>query len=128
MVWLWVKEERRWLRWLGTFALLAVILQGVLGGLRVIQFKQELGIFHAILAQFFFVLVSSIALFTSQSWPRLARITADRAAVRRLSRAVWIAVVLLLLQLGLGASMRHQHAGLAVPDFPLADGTNLADG
>jgi len=122
MVWLWIKEERPWLRWLGTFALLAVILQGVLGGLRVIQFKQELGIFHAILAQLFFVLVSAIALFTSRVWPRLARIAADRSAARRLSRAVWIAAILIFFQLALGASMRHQHAGLAVPDFPLAYG------
>jgi cytochrome c oxidase assembly protein subunit 15 len=32
------------------------------------------------------------------------------------------ATVLILGQLILGASMRHQHAGLAVPDFPLAYG------
>ena len=29
---------------------------------------------------------------------------------------------LILLQLMLGATMRHQHAGLAIPDFPLAYG------
>lgn len=122
MVWLWIKEERRWLRWLGTIALGAVILQGVLGGLRVIQFKQELGIFHAILAQMFFVLVCSIALFTSRSWPRFARIKADAAAVKKILSGVICATVLIFLQLTLGASMRHQHAGLAVPDFPLAYG------
>src|SRR5437762_7781702 len=33
-LWLWLKEERRWVRWLGVGALFAVILQGVLGGLR----------------------------------------------------------------------------------------------
>src|SRR5689334_2500649 len=33
-VWLWLKESRAWLRWLGIFALFAVVLQGVLGGLR----------------------------------------------------------------------------------------------
>jgi cytochrome c oxidase assembly protein subunit 15 len=30
--------------------------------------------------------------------------------------------VLILVQLVLGATMRHQHAGLAIPDFPLAYG------
>jgi heme A synthase len=30
--------------------------------------------------------------------------------------------LLILLQLVLGATMRHQHAGLAIPDFPLAYG------
>src|SRR6185295_5356358 len=38
-VWLWLKEARRWMRRLGTAALLAVILQGILGGLRVTELK-----------------------------------------------------------------------------------------
>src|SRR4051812_27326614 len=69
--WLWLKEERRWLRRLGLIALLAVILQGVLGGLRVTLIKQEIGIFHATLAQMFFVLTLSIALFLSGVWKKL---------------------------------------------------------
>src|SRR5207237_5113122 len=36
-VWLWKTESRKWLRWLGVFALLAVITQGVLGGLTVLM-------------------------------------------------------------------------------------------
>src|SRR5260370_30565774 len=36
-VWLWRVEPRRWVRWLGTAALLGVIFQGVLGGLRVFK-------------------------------------------------------------------------------------------
>src|SRR5438046_6162775 len=67
-VWLWLKEERRWLRWLGVLALVAVILQGVLGGLRVTWMKDELGIFHAALAQLYFALLCAIALFTSRWW------------------------------------------------------------
>src|SRR5436190_18487289 len=30
-IWLWVKESRRWLRWMGVIAWFAVVLQGVLG-------------------------------------------------------------------------------------------------
>src|SRR5258706_349328 len=45
--WLWLKEARPWLRWLGVVAFFAVLLQGVLGGLRVVLFKDEIGIFHA---------------------------------------------------------------------------------
>ena len=71
-VWLWLKEERRWLRGLGILALLAVILQGLLGGLRVRWMQDELGIFHAALAQLFFVLVCSIALFSSRRWQEAA--------------------------------------------------------
>src|SRR5437879_9194749 len=53
-VWLWFQESRRWLRCLGVFAFFAVVLQGVLGGLRVVLFKAEIGIFHAALAPLFF--------------------------------------------------------------------------
>src|SRR5467141_5122548 len=46
-IWLWRVENRRWLRNLGFAALGAVILQGVLGGLRVTLLKDEIGVFHA---------------------------------------------------------------------------------
>ena len=46
----------------------AVILQGVLGGLRVTMLKDQIGIFHACLAQAFFGLLVIIALVTSQFW------------------------------------------------------------
>src|SRR4051812_26798328 len=66
--WLWLKDSRRWLRWLGVIAFFAVVLQGVLGGLRVVLYKDAIGIFHAALAQGFLVLVCAIALFTSEWW------------------------------------------------------------
>jgi cytochrome c oxidase assembly protein subunit 15 len=111
------------LRWLGLTALAAVILQGVLGGLRVVWIQNELGIVHATLAQLFFVLTCAVALFTSRWWQRLnaAEVGAVRVdtALVRLAMAV---TALILGQLVLGATMRHQHAGLAIPDFPLAYG------
>ena len=121
-VWIWMKEERRWLRWLGVTALFTVCLQGLLGGLRVTLYKDELGIFHATLAQLYFLLVCAIAFFLSKTWQRLvhARATVNFHALFR--PALLAASILILLQLILGASMRHQHAGLAVPDFPLAYG------
>ena len=120
-VWLWLKEERRWLRWLGVIALAAVVLQGVLGGLRVTQMKDVLGVFHATLAQLFFGLMTAIALFTSGWWqadrPKMSVYAAD--GLRYLFATV---TGLILFQLILGATMRHQHAGLAIPDFPTAYG------
>src|SRR5262249_49909695 len=61
------------------------------------------------------------ALFTSTFWQRL-RSTGAAAVSRRLRLTLIAATVLILAQLILGAAMRHQHAGLAVPDFPLAYG------
>lgn len=116
-VWLWVKEERRWLRWLGVTAFVAVVGQGVLGGLRVTELKDELGIFHATLAQMFFVLVCAIALVTSRWWGMSDRLKPG------LYTKMYVAVTgLIFAQLVIGAMMRHQHAGLAIPDFPLAYG------
>lgn len=120
-VWLWLKESRVWLRWLGVGAFVLVVLQGVLGGLRVTLYKDEIGIFHATLAQLFFVLVCAIALFASRWW-RGAAAQPARCVPRSVARSLLATTILVLLQLVLGATMRHQHAGLAVPDFPLAYG------
>src|SRR5205085_1841537 len=71
-VWLWRIESRRWLRNLGFAALGAVILQGVLGGLRVTMLKDEIGIFHACLAQGFFAMLIVITLATSRLWQQIS--------------------------------------------------------
>jgi heme a synthase len=130
---LWPRGEPAspWLRRLGQVALAAVTLQGVLGGLRVVLFKDQIGIFHATLAQLFFVLLCAMALFTSSWWQqRFAKPvqlpgSASGSSSIGLSGLTYVCVAtaaLILLQLILGATMRHQHAGLAVPDFPLAYG------
>ena len=119
-VWLWLREPRSWLQWLGAAAFFAILLQGLLGGLRVTLLKDEIGIFHAALAQSFFVLVTLIALFGSVKAGRFA----DSLQTAPVSGSLYCLTIcsasLVLIQLILGAAMRHQHAGLAVPDFPLA--------
>jgi cytochrome c oxidase assembly protein subunit 15 len=119
-IWLWIKEPRAWMRWLGVIAFFAVVLQGVLGGLRVVLLKDEIGIFHAALAQLFFVLLCAITLYSSRWWRNMLvtrKPVADTAGLRTL---LLLTTVLVFAQLTLGATMRHQHAGLAIPDFPLA--------
>ncbi len=109
------------LRWLALTAFFAVILQGLLGGLRVALFADEIGIFHAALAQAFLVLISAIALLSSRLWPKLDEEKAP-ASFQGLQGLFAGLTILIFAQLMLGAAMRHQHAGLAVPDFPLAYG------
>ena len=54
-LWLKLREPRRWVRRLGGLALLAVVLQAVLGGLTVIFLLPDaISIAHACLAQTFF--------------------------------------------------------------------------
>lgn len=111
----------KWLRRLGLAAFVAVVVQGVLGGLRVTAMKDELGIFHGTLAQLFFTLLCSIALFTSRRFSQWWN-TARSSRGGPLTRMFAVTTFLVLAQLILGASMRHQHAGLAIPDFPTAHG------
>jgi len=121
-IWLWRAESRRWLRMLGLAALAAVILQGVLGGLRVTMLKDEIGIFHACLAQAFLALLVLIAIATSRWWSRLQG--------RSPSALVWLPLVTTIViyaQLALGATMRHQHRDLSILDFPTAYGQIIPD-
>jgi cytochrome c oxidase assembly protein subunit 15 len=121
-----------WLRRLGLAAFVAVVLQGILGGLRVVLFKDQIGIFHATLAQLFFVLICALALFTSRWWEEVGDgiplPLGERANDPQLAgvlKVSWLcmgATAMILAQLMLGATMRHRHAGLAIPDFPLAYG------
>jgi len=120
LAWLIAARVPKWLRTLGVIAFFAVVAQGVLGGLRVIELKDALGIFHATLAQLFFALVSAMALVQTEFWRRLpVHAEEDRGGYRGL---LVLTTCLVLGQLALGATMRHQHAGLSIPDFPAADG------
>ena len=117
--WMWLREPRRWLRFLGIAALAAVIAQGILGGLTVLYLlPTPISVAHACLAQTFFCLTVAIAVFTSPRWIRRRRgiATSGRAAAPGLC-LVLVAVV--FCQLILGAVMRHTESGLAVLGFPL---------
>lgn len=116
------KERRGWLKTLGWIVLALVIAQAVLGGLRVTMLKAELGIFHACLAQTFFVLVGLITLFTSRWWRDGADSVPARLVAPRWRWAVIAVTGLIYVQLILGATMRHAHLGLSIPDYPLAYG------
>jgi cytochrome c oxidase assembly protein subunit 15 len=121
-VWLWRAEPRRWVRRLGIAALVAVVLQGVLGGVTVLlKLPIAVSVAHAGLAEIFFCLTVTIALVTSDDWLAPVRPVeeADGPSVRSLSR---VTVALVYLQVLAGALVRHTGAGLAIPDFPLAFG------
>jgi Uncharacterized protein required for cytochrome oxidase assembly len=120
-VWLRLSEDRQWVRSLGYFALAAVILQGVLGGLRVTMLKDEIGIFHACLAQAFLGLLVVIALATMEFWQTISNNKGvDLAKLAPIKSIAVFTTVLIYIQLALGATMRHQHRDLAILDFPTA--------
>src|SRR5687768_12327207 len=111
-VWIWRGDDRRWLRNLGWAALAAVIVQGVLGGLRVTLLKDEIGIFHACLAQAYLGMLVVITLATSRFWRRIPFDHYPAPGVRALARIVIGTTLVIYFQLGLGATMGHQHRDL----------------
>jgi cytochrome c oxidase assembly protein subunit 15 len=120
-VWTWLVENRKWLKWLAVFNVLFVSSQGVIGGLRVVLSEDQLGLVHGVIAQLFFVLTCSMALFLSPFWKRLSE--SPKINVSGSLRTMVIATtILIFLQLILGAAMRHQHAGLSINTFPSAYG------
>jgi hypothetical protein len=64
-LWLWRSEPRRWVRRLGALAVVTIIAQAVLGGITVLFYLPvAISVSHACLAQTFFCLTVSMALFT----------------------------------------------------------------
>jgi len=122
-------------RW-GWVAFWLVQLQGLLGGLRVVldahivadvRLGTAFGIFHGCLGQGFLVLLAAITLLTSRWWQE--RHDGSESPERPeavlgapVFRWFLVATLLIFAQLLIAATMRHQHAGLAISDFPLAHG------
>lgn len=107
VVFLYVKERRRWVRRLGLLALCGVIAQGLLGGLTVkLSLPLAVSAAHATLAQLFFCTTVSLAVFTSRTWiadrPRLEE--RNGPPLRYICSA---AAATVFLQLIIGATLRH---------------------
>ncbi len=101
------KEKRQWVRRLGMFALIAVIAQGLLGGLTVkLMLPLAVSTAHATLAQLFFCTTVSLAVFTSRSWMG-ARPLPEEKGILPLRYLCTAALVTIFLQLILGATLRH---------------------
>lgn len=112
-LWLWIARPRGWLRWLGVGALALVIVQGVLGGLRVIWLDRTLAIIHAALAQAFFALIVSVAFFTSREGAEAPR-KMQLAEAGRLRTLALLTTGIIYLQLIIGAVVRHTAMGVGL--------------
>jgi len=110
--WLWLAESRRWVRYLGYAAVALVITQAILGGLTVLWVLPVLiSVAHACLGQTAFCLVACLSVATSPIWHRPEQFDVDHKfpAFRTLCLAT---TVLLVVQLVLGAVLRHSGGGL----------------
>ena len=109
------KDRRGWVRGLAVLAVVAVIAQGIIGGLRVTLYKDQIGIFHAALAQSFLGILMVITAVTGKGF--LAGSWYDDRAAASIRWLVVAGLILTYFQLGVAATIRHQHAPLAIRDF-----------
>jgi heme A synthase len=116
---IWIKEERRWLRWFAIMALGGIVAQAILGGQIVIQLLHYwLPVWHACFAQIMFGALLSIAVFTSKWWVTDQPLLGDRGSPSIRSLTLLNAVVI-FLQVFLGAGFRHSD----IPIWPHAAGS-----
>lgn len=108
VIWVWRSDQRRWVKWLAGTALATVIAQGVLGGLTVLFFLPWwISSAHATLAQSFFCIVVSMALFTSRGWLETEPAKVSDRGAPSLRTLSLLCVASILVQLILGAAFRH---------------------
>ena len=129
VIWTQLREKRRAIRWLAIAILAVIILQGLLGGMRVLFDQINTGaasnltarsfaVLHACGAEVTVCLLIALATTCSRFW--IER-NAGQQEPASSSVRFWgvLAVLALGLQIIFGAVMRHAGAGLAIPTFPL---------
>ncbi len=112
---IWARDSRRWLRWTGFAAVMAVLAQAILGGITVLFFLPvAISTAHATLGQIFFCLAASLALFTRPGW-RWDEAKVEDAASPSLRHLTSVTTGVILVQLILGAVYRHSKDGIISP-------------
>jgi heme a synthase len=114
----WFLESRRWVRFCAVLVLLAVIVQGILGGWRVLADERVVAMFHGAFAAAVFAFMSTMALVLSRSWLEPPRV---RSGALPTSVTILTATtpLVILLQYFLGGLIRHlgralyEHVGMA---------------
>jgi cytochrome c oxidase assembly protein subunit 15 len=114
VIWIWVKDNRRWLRWFGVIAIGGIVVQAILGGEVVRQLLHYwLPVLHACFGQIMFGALLAMAVFTSRWWmtdrPQLADVGSPSIHAVTIANAEVI-----FLQVVLGAGFRHQE----IPVWP----------
>jgi heme a synthase len=102
--WFLAFERRAWIKWLGVLAVVAVIVQGVLGGTRVTEVSTVLAAVHGCMGQAFFGLLVTLCVLTGRSWSQFGGAVVDSDRLR--PRAL-INLGLVASQIGVGSWLRH---------------------
>ncbi len=146
------QRRRRWVVGLAVGLLVFVVLQGVLGILRVDEVSLWLAGVHGVTGQIFLGLTVVMAaavgrVWLKRSWPENHCVECgynlrgnvsgacpecgravgadDWPKAQKVPKLAWVWLALLLVQLSLGSAVRHGQAALAIPDWPMHYGSVL---
>lgn len=107
-VWTQRKDPRSWMRKLGWFALVLVIIQGIFGGLTVKKLLPwYVSTIHGMIAQSFFALTMLFVIFTGRRWMESEPVAVLQQKSFDLRQFSWVAVAVVYMQLFFGAAFRH---------------------
>ena len=102
----WRTESRAWVRKFSLVLLAGVVLQGFIGGMRIVLDQRTLALVHGCTGPLYFGLTVAMVVFTSQWW-RDASITQPTIKSQKAMRLAVLCTVLAYLQLVVGAVVRH---------------------
>src|SRR5262249_44411249 len=109
---IWLKDERKWLRWFAAIAVGGVVVQSILGGAVVRKLLPYwLPVLLCWFAQIMFAEILCIAVFTSKWWLQEHKQLEDHGGISIHTLALLTAVVM-FAQVFLGASFRHQYVAI----------------
>jgi len=107
--WTLFADRRRWMKYLGFAALATIVIQGILGGVTVLNFlPPAISTAHSAVGQTFFCIAVLIAVFTGRRWVEEAPSPiADNGHPKLLVLCLYT-IAILYLQLVLGGMFRHR--------------------
>lgn len=124
-VWTWRSDQRPWLRRFVLSAVAIVILQGILGGITVLNFLPPLvSTAHALVGQSIFCLAVAIAMFTGNRWVGERPQAHFDSHHPSLPALAWGLVAAIYLQLFFGAMFRH-HGMTLTPHLIMAGAVTI---
>jgi cytochrome c oxidase assembly protein subunit 15 len=119
----WRCQTRPVVRWLGVAALVGVLFQGALGGMRVIVDQVQLAKIHGCVGPAFFALTVALAAVTSRRWQEPGEPSSTgtvRAGMARIERLAVLTTLLAYAQLVVGSQLRHLPTAARAGDFRIA--------
>lgn len=100
----WKSKVSLWYRWACVGLLVAVIAQGLLGGFRVVLDERTIAMLHGCGGPLVFAYATFLAIAASSDWQSKATATIEPRGLWRMS---WVLLAGCIIQLVLGAQLRH---------------------